>query len=88
MGATPKSTEKLSLEPVDIFYPAPKLQKVSTRSRAMKEPFICGSPFPQHNLSNMAFRSATQSVLDEMNKRLADDSIEGVTIDVLHHDKG
>ncbi|KIM52578.1 hypothetical protein SCLCIDRAFT_140885 [Scleroderma citrinum Foug A] len=87
-GATPKSTEKPSLEPVDIFSPAPKPQKASTRSRvsiARTEPFIFGSPLPQHNLSNRAFRSAAQSVLDEMNKRLADEGIESVGIDVLQN---
>ncbi|KAG6329280.1 hypothetical protein ID866_9809 [Astraeus odoratus] len=88
-GATPKSTEKPSAEPVDIFSPAPKPQKASARSRLgglpRSEPFIFGSPLPQHNLSNRDFRSAAQSVLDEMNKRLADEGIECVDINVLQN---
>ncbi|KAL4072254.1 hypothetical protein J3A83DRAFT_4092888 [Scleroderma citrinum] len=87
-GATPKSTEKPSSEPVDIFSPAPKPQRAFARERAgvtRAEPFIFGSPLPQHNLSNRAFRSAAQSVLDEMNKRLADEGIESVDIDVLRN---
>ncbi|KAF8558644.1 hypothetical protein OG21DRAFT_1595258 [Imleria badia] len=86
-GATPKSSEKPSAEPVDIFSPAPKPQKASTRSRLgipRSEPFVFGSPLPQHNMSNLQFRSAAQSVLDEMNKRLAEEGVEAVDTDVLN----
>lgn len=88
-GATPRSVEKPSVEPIDIFSPAPKPQKASTRSRIgipRSEPFIFGSPLPQHNnLSNQQFRSATQSVLEEMNKRLAEDGIKGIDMDILRN---
>ena len=87
-GATPKSTEKPSAEPVDIFSPVPKPQKASTRSRLgipRSEPFVFGSPLPQHNTSNLQFRSAAQSVLDEMNKRLAEEGVEAVDANVLNN---
>ena len=87
-GATPKSTEKPSAEPVDIFSPAPKPQRTSTRSRLgipRSEPFVFGSPLPQNNMSNLQFRSAAQSVLDEMNKRLAEEGVEAVEVNVLDH---
>ena len=87
-GATPKSTEKPSVEPVDIFSPAPKPQKASIRSRLgvpRSEPFVFGSPLPQNNTSNLQFRTAAQSVLDEMNKRLAEEGIEAVDVEVLNN---
>lgn len=87
-GATPKSTEKPSAEPVDIFSPALKPQKVSARSRLGipgSEPFVFGSPLPQHNMSNIQFRTAAQSVLDEMNKRLAEEGVEAIDADVLNN---
>lgn len=86
-GAVPRSTEKPTLlEPEDIFSPAPKSVNASTRPRLPRsEPFIFGSPLPQHNLSNREFRSAAQSVLDEMNDRLAAEGIEGVNLDVLQN---
>ncbi|KAH0831261.1 hypothetical protein J3R83DRAFT_13895 [Lanmaoa asiatica] len=87
-GAIPKSTEKPSSEPVDIFSPALKLQDASTRSRLCiprSQPFVFGSPLPQHNMSNLQFRTAAQSVLDEMNKRLAEVGVEAVDADVLNN---
>ncbi|KAF9224932.1 hypothetical protein BS17DRAFT_751942 [Gyrodon lividus] len=87
-GATPKSTEKPSATPIDIFSPAPKPQNASTRSRLAiprSEPFIFGSPLPQHNMSNLQFRTTAQVVLDEMNKRLAEEGVEGVDINVLNN---
>ena len=85
-GATPKSSEKPSAEPVDIFSPAPKPQNASTRSRLgipRSQPFVFGSPLPQHNMSNLQFRTAAQSVLDEMNKRLAEEGVETIDADIL-----
>lgn len=87
-GATPKSTKKPSAEPVDIFSPAPKPQNASTRSRLAiprSEPFVFGSPLPHHNASNLQFRTAAQSVLDEMNKRLAEAGVEAVDANVLNN---
>lgn len=88
MGAAPKSTEKPSVEPVDIFSPAPKPRNASTRSRLgipRSGPFVFGSPLPQHNTSNLQFRTAAQSVLDEMNKRLAEAGVEAVDVNVLNN---
>ena len=87
-GATPKSSEKPSAEPVDIFSPAPKPRNATTRSRVgipRSEPFMFGSPLPQHNTSNLQFRTAAQSVLDEMNKRLAAEGVEAVEANVLNN---
>jgi len=47
------------------------------------EAFVFGSPNPQHRLSNVQFRNAAQSVLDEMNARLEADGIAGVDMEVL-----
>ncbi|KAI6130898.1 hypothetical protein EDD17DRAFT_1812121 [Pisolithus thermaeus] len=86
-GAVPRSTERPTLlEPEDIFSPAPKPANASARPRPSRsEPFIFGSPLPQHNLSNREFRSAAQSVLDEMNDRLAAEGIDGVNMNVLQN---
>lgn len=88
-GATPKSNEKPSAGPVDIFSPAPKSQNASTRDRSRlgiprSEPFVFGSPLPQNNMSNLQFRTTAQSVLDEMNKRLAEVGVEAVDANVLN----
>ncbi|TFK31716.1 hypothetical protein BDQ12DRAFT_693663 [Crucibulum laeve] len=47
------------------------------------EPFVFGSPLPQHNVSNDQFRSAAASVLEEMNKRLQDEGVEGVGMNLI-----
>ncbi|KAG6380290.1 hypothetical protein JVT61DRAFT_8398 [Boletus reticuloceps] len=87
-GATPKSSEKPSAEPVDIFSPASKPRKAPTRARLgipRSEPFVFGSSLPQHNMSNLQFRTAADSVLDEMNKRLAEEGVEAVDADLLNN---
>ncbi|KAF8128586.1 hypothetical protein EV363DRAFT_1340007 [Boletus edulis] len=87
-GATPKSSEKPSAEPVDVFSPVPKPRKASIRARLdipRSEPFVFGSSLPQHNMSNLQFRTATHSVLDEMNKRLAEEGVEAVDADLLNN---
>ncbi|KAG9310249.1 hypothetical protein JVU11DRAFT_9896 [Chiua virens] len=87
-GAIPKSTEKPSAEPVDIFSPAPKPHNTSARSRSgipRSEPFVFGSPLPQNNKSNLQFRTAAQSVLDEMNKRLAGEGVDALNVSVLNN---
>ncbi|KAG0697125.1 hypothetical protein DFH29DRAFT_947712 [Suillus ampliporus] len=99
-GATPKSGEKPSDIPKDIFSPAPSLTRAREQVESFRpqrspkkpsgalgiprsEPFIFGSPNPQHRLSNAQFRSAAQSVLDDMNARLEAEGVTGVDIDVL-----
>lgn len=47
------------------------------------EPFIFGSPLPQHNVSNAQFKTAAASVLDEINKRLQADGVQGVGMDII-----
>ncbi|KAG1740483.1 uncharacterized protein EDB91DRAFT_1132694 [Suillus paluster] len=99
-GATPKSGQKPSDIPKDLFSPAPRLTRAREHMASFRpqrspekpsgelgiprsEPFIFGSPNPQHRLSNAQFRSAAQSVLDEMNSRLEAEGVAGVDIDVL-----
>ena len=47
------------------------------------EPFIFGSPLPQHNVSNTQFRVAAASVLEEMNKRLREDGVDEIQSDII-----
>ncbi|KAJ3798266.1 hypothetical protein GGU11DRAFT_781554 [Lentinula aff. detonsa] len=42
------------------------------------EPFVFGSPLPQHRVSNVQFQTAAASVLEEMNRRLLADGVETV----------
>lgn len=47
-------------------------------AQAPEDPFIFGSPLPKHRVSDVQFKSAAASVLEEMNKRLLDEGVEGV----------
>jgi hypothetical protein len=47
------------------------------------EPFIFGSPLPQHKVSNTQFRIAAAEVMEEMNKRLAEAGVKPVETDLL-----
>ena len=47
------------------------------------EPFIFGSPLPQHNVSNIQFRVAAASVLEEMNKRLREEGVDEIQSDII-----
>ncbi|KIK61345.1 hypothetical protein GYMLUDRAFT_260864 [Collybiopsis luxurians FD-317 M1] len=49
-----------------------------TSSNAKPEPFIFGSPLPQHRVSDAQFKSAAASVLEEMNRRLLADGVDTV----------
>ncbi|OAX40399.1 hypothetical protein K503DRAFT_768604 [Rhizopogon vinicolor AM-OR11-026] len=101
-GATPKSADKPSDVPQDLFSPAPKLSRAREQESSFRpqrspikagselgiprsEAFIFGSPNPQHRLSNAQFRTAAQTVLDEMNARLEAEGVAGVDMDVLRH---
>lgn len=46
-------------------------------------PFVFGSPLPQHNVTNTQFRAAAASVLEEMNKRLQQEGVDGVGLDII-----
>jgi hypothetical protein len=48
------------------------------------EPFIFGSPLPKHRVSNHQFRVAAASVLEEMNKRLQEEGVQGVGLDIIN----
>ncbi|KAG6853520.1 hypothetical protein C0991_003515 [Blastosporella zonata] len=65
-----------------LLTPAPK-SSTTAQLAVPEEPFVFGSPLPQHNVSNMQFKSAAASVLDEMNKRLHQDGVEGVGMDLI-----
>ncbi|KAG1886798.1 hypothetical protein F4604DRAFT_1723662 [Suillus subluteus] len=99
-GATPKSDEKPSDAPQDLFSPAPRLTRAREDVGSFRpqrspekpsgelgiprsEPFIFGSPNPQHRLSNAQFQSAAQSVLDDMNARLKTDGVASVDFELL-----
>ncbi|KAJ3759858.1 hypothetical protein EV360DRAFT_41042 [Lentinula raphanica] len=45
---------------------------------AKLEPFVFGSPLPQHRVSNAQFQTAAASVLEEMNRRLLADGVDTV----------
>ncbi|KAF5313406.1 hypothetical protein D9611_008519 [Ephemerocybe angulata] len=47
------------------------------------DPFVFGSPLPQHRVSDVQFKSAAASVLEEMNKRLKEDGVEGVDTSLI-----
>ncbi|KAF8810327.1 hypothetical protein BYT27DRAFT_7161990 [Phlegmacium glaucopus] len=47
------------------------------------EPFIFGSPLPQHNVTNTQFRVAAASVLEEMNKRLREEGVDEIQTDII-----
>ncbi|KAI0319347.1 hypothetical protein OF83DRAFT_1170302 [Amylostereum chailletii] len=79
---TPKTFPKPSNEPQDIFSPVPG---TSTLSIPSGQPFIFGSPLPQHNVSNKAFGSAAASVLEEMNRRLSAAGAQKVGMDFLEN---
>ena len=74
-GATPKSSEKPSAEPGDIFSPTPKSQNASTRSKRG----ILGS---ERRIFSSARPLNLWTMLDEMNKRLAEEGVEVVDVNV------
>ncbi|KAF6751102.1 hypothetical protein DFP72DRAFT_1138141 [Ephemerocybe angulata] len=47
------------------------------------DPFVFGSPLPQHRVSDVQFKSAAASVLEEMNKRLKEDGVDGVDTSLI-----
>ncbi|RDB28311.1 hypothetical protein Hypma_001307 [Hypsizygus marmoreus] len=63
--------------------PAPPKTPSSTAQLAVSEPFVFGSPLPQHNVTNTQFKSAAASVLEEMNKRLREEGVAGVGMDLI-----
>jgi hypothetical protein len=68
------------------FQPQPPQTPAATRLGVPSkpvDPFIFGSPLPQHNVSNDQFKTAASSVLDEMNKRLQEEGIQGVGMDLI-----
>ncbi|KAG5643325.1 hypothetical protein DXG03_001175 [Asterophora parasitica] len=77
-GSLPLATKPASLQ-------APGLSKApnATAQLTVPEPFVFGSPLPQHNVSDAQFKSAAASVLEEMNKRLQNDGIAGVGMDLI-----
>lgn len=78
--------------PEDVFSPS-KLSSTSAARAAERkearlsmpqnEPFLFGSPLPQPALSNKQFDQTAASVLEEMNKRLADAGVPKVEKTVL-----
>ncbi|KAF9463269.1 hypothetical protein BDZ94DRAFT_1322002 [Collybia nuda] len=71
-----------TLSPCPPHTPAPVKQLGVPTPKV--EPFIFGSPLPQHNVTNTQFKSAAASVLEEMNKRLKEEGVEGVGMDLIN----
>ncbi|KAG6878816.1 hypothetical protein C0992_007471 [Termitomyces sp. T32_za158] len=55
----------------------------TTQLAVHDDPFIFGSPLPQHKVSDSQFKSAAASVLEEMNKRLRQDGVDGIGMDLV-----
>jgi hypothetical protein len=83
---------------VDVFLPTPPNLSPSSRpamaddteglvSAPRPEPFLFGSPLPQHRLSNHDFGKAASSVLDEMNNRLGLSGDQKVGMDIFINKK-
>ncbi|KAI0059982.1 hypothetical protein BV25DRAFT_1002327 [Artomyces pyxidatus] len=70
---TPRTFPTPSNEPIDLFSPAPASLRTPKDGPSIprSQPFIFGSPLPQHNVSNKAFGNAAATVLEEMNRRLS-----------------
>lgn len=71
--------------PGTLSFPTPPPLMTPSRKLAPPPaaPFVFGSPLPQNNLSNQQFKNAAASVLEEMNKRLQEDGVETLGIDLL-----
>lgn len=77
----------------DVFSPSKPSAPPSTKkgpagrlSLPQNQPFLFGSPLPQPRLSNKDFGTAAASVLDEMNKRLAEAGVQKVDAGILNKD--
>lgn len=55
----------------------------TTLSVPTTDPFIFGSPLPQHSISNTQFKTAATTVLEEMNQRLRSEGVKGVGMDIV-----
>lgn len=79
LRSTPRSTP---VDVPDLFSPskAPQSAKrpVGRISAAQDQPFLFGSPLPQHKMNNKDFGHAAASVLEEMNQRLAEAGVKKV----------
>ncbi|KAF5384087.1 hypothetical protein D9615_003209 [Tricholomella constricta] len=76
----------LAHKPAALRTPGPSkatTTATTTAQLAVPDPFIFGSPLPQHNVSNAQFKSAAASVLEEMNKRLQNEGVDGVGMDLI-----
>ena len=61
---------------------SPKLT-TSSKVGGSPTPFVFGSPLPQNAVSNVGFSNAATSVFAEINKRLAEQGVEGLGMDIL-----
>ncbi|THV05704.1 hypothetical protein K435DRAFT_960971 [Dendrothele bispora CBS 962.96] len=73
-----------ALSPSNALSPKPTAASGPRLSTNTAEPFVFGSPLPQHRVSNAAFRSAAADVLTEMNKRLGVEGVESVGTNILN----
>lgn len=77
------STSLASSKPAIPSLLSHPLKSTITTQLAVPDPFIFGSPLPEHNVSDSQFKSAAASVLEEMNKRLRQDGVDGIGMDLV-----
>ncbi|KAJ2922126.1 hypothetical protein H1R20_g14968, partial [Candolleomyces eurysporus] len=66
-----------------IRTPNPQPTTSTTATSRTPDPFVFGSPLPQHRVSDAQFKTAAASVLEEMNKRLQDQGVDGVDTTII-----
>ncbi|EIN14566.1 hypothetical protein PUNSTDRAFT_140827 [Punctularia strigosozonata HHB-11173 SS5] len=70
---------------MDLFPPPPSASDTAApRTPSQSQPFVFGSPAPEHNVSNQQFAQAANIVLAEMNARLGLTGNAAVTTDILN----
>ncbi|KAF9011956.1 hypothetical protein BDQ17DRAFT_1345178 [Cyathus striatus] len=71
------------LEPLAL--PSPRSPSLDENQlKPPSGPFIFGSPHPRYSVSNDEFRSAASNVLEEMNKRLQEQGVDGVNTELIN----
>lgn len=74
--------------PKDVFSPMKVPGSAARGSVSRSQPFLFGSPLPQHRVSNHDFGKAAASLLQEMNKRLSEAGVQGIDNSILERKPG
>ena len=83
LEAAPEPVMESSAAELPNPWPRPLPEPPAMTGRPLPEPFIFGSPLPQHNVNNDQFKTAASSVLDEMNRRLDAQGVDVVGMDLI-----